>query len=96
MVQVGGKNQYAHRTAWILAHGPIPKGLLVCHKCDVPACINPDHLLLGRHKENTHEAMKKGRIASGESRFAQKYTEKIKRGDENKDRKSVVEGKSVG
>lgn len=81
MVQVGGKNQYAHRTAWILAHGPIPKGLLVCHKCDVPACINPDHLFLGTHKENTHDAMKKGRLASGERSFAHRYPEKLPRGD---------------
>jgi hypothetical protein len=41
-----------HRLAWSIRHGPIPEGVSVCHRCDVPRCCNPDHLFLGTHAEN--------------------------------------------
>ena len=51
----------AHRVAWVKANGPIPKGMLVCHSCDNPSCINPDHLWLGTPKQNMEDKQRKGR-----------------------------------
>lgn len=56
------KNTLAYRAAWILFVGEIPDGLLACHKCDNPNCVNPDHLFIGTHKDNMQDAKRKGRI----------------------------------
>ena len=56
-----GKPVGVHRIAWILAHGEIPDGLSVLHRCDVPNCINPEHLFLGTVADNNADRDQKGR-----------------------------------
>ena len=56
-----GRHLQAHRASWLAHRGPIPTGLLVCHRCDVRPCINPDHLFLGTQKDNmVDKAAKQG------------------------------------
>ena len=63
------KNITAHRLSYILNCGIITDGLCVLHKCDVPACVNPNHLYLGTKLDNAQDAMKRGRLwnPSGEN-----------------------------
>lgn len=65
----------AHIYSWQLFSGrKIPDGVLVCHTCDHPYCVNPKHLFLGTVKDNNDDKISKGRQAKGEKIFSSKLT----------------------
>lgn len=60
-MQAHGKSERAHRLSWKIFNGEIPNKLYVCHKCDNPRCVSPDHLFLGTQKENVQDSINKQR-----------------------------------
>lgn len=58
---VGGRHKRAHRISYELYVGVIPQGLFVCHRCDRPWCVNPNHLYAGTNLTNVHDSMERGR-----------------------------------
>jgi hypothetical protein len=78
MVKYHKQKWKSHRLSWFLHNGEITDGLHVLHKCDIPLCVNPEHLFLGTHQDNMRDMAIKGRRknkAFGEKHGRAKLTE---------------------
>ena len=60
-ITFGGKQYMSHRLSYEIANGKIPDGMFICHTCDNPRCVNPDHLYAGTHKDNARDCVERGR-----------------------------------
>jgi hypothetical protein len=67
------RKMLAHRLAWELTYGPIPEGVCVCHRCDNPRCVRPDHLFLGTQQDNLRDMRNKDRGAIPAPRQGSKH-----------------------
>lgn len=65
MREPDGKKILAHRLSYQIFKGVIPAGMIVRHTCDRRACVNPDHLVLGTHGDNTQDKVERGRVLRG-------------------------------
>jgi hypothetical protein len=70
VVRIEGKARSTHRLAYEEIKGPVPKGLVIMHTCDVPYCVNPSHLVAGTYAENSRDMVEKGRHRWGKNRPA--------------------------
>lgn len=81
--RTGGIGHSAHRVAYTIANGPIPDGLVVCHRCDNRPCCNPAHLWLGTSADNAADCSAKGRTARGDRNGSRIHPDRLPRGDQS-------------
>lgn len=74
-MKIAQKSYFAHRVSYEIFCGPIDDGKFVCHRCDNPKCVNPDHLFLGTHQDNVDDQVAKGRQVKGTVNGRAKLTE---------------------
>lgn len=81
LISINRKTRTAHSVSWEL-HNPTKNigSLYVCHSCDTPSCVNPEHLFLGTQKENLQDAASKGRIQNGNDHWSRRNPHKVARG----------------
>ncbi len=78
-----GRTQKVHRLVYEVMVGPIPSAMLVCHRCDRPACCEPTHLFLGTSQDNATDCSQKGRIVSRGRRAVGEAVARAKLKDSN-------------
>lgn len=84
----------AHRVSYALYYGQSPGGLLVCHKCDNPVCVNPSHLFLGTVQDNSDDMKRKGRAARRDQRGERNGAAKLTEADVSKVRQLIDAGQT--
>jgi len=70
-----GEKWLTHRLVYEVKVGHVPAGMFVCHHCDTPRCVRPEHLFLGTHRDNMADKRRKGRCSSGEQNGNAKVTD---------------------
>lgn len=88
----GSNHILAHRLAWKLFKGPITTGRFICHKCDIPHCVNPYHLFSGTHTDNMRDCASKGRLFMQKPKELRQSLTACKRGHKYSGKNIMVDG----